>query len=173
MIFLVQTVDDRRDEALRTARPPNWNGMTLDDDIDNLTRIPLFAIFEPGALQTLAVSAETRLLRAGDTLFRRGEASDGGYILCIGSIALDPHDDGRPADRILRPWTLIGEVALVAPSTRPANALAREPTTVLKISRALFHQVLEQHPLTAARVRDFFRRRLLEFADSLEFDAGD
>ena len=145
--------------------------MTLDDDNENLRRIPLLAIFEPGALTALAFSAETRLLRAGDTLFRRGEASDGGYILMTGSVALDLHDDGRPAEKILRPWALIGEIALVAASTRPITAIAREPTTVLKISRGLFHQVLEQHPITAARTRDFFRTRLLEFAEGMKLDA--
>jgi len=138
--------------------------MTLDDDISNLTRIPLFAIFEPGALRMLAFSSEARLLRTGDMLFRRGETSDGGFILTMGSVALDPYDDGRPPMQILRPWALIGEMALLAPLTRPVTAMAREPTTVLRTSRTLFHQILERHPLTAARTRDFFRDRLVDFA---------
>jgi CRP-like cAMP-binding protein len=138
--------------------------MTLDDDIDNLTRIPLFAIFEAGALRNLAFASETRLLRAGDKLFRRGEESDGGHILTMGSVGLTTHDDGRPPAHVLRPWALIGETALVAPSLRPVTALALEPTTVLKIGRAVFHQILEQHPATAARARDFFRDRLVDFS---------
>jgi CRP-like cAMP-binding protein len=137
--------------------------MTPDDVIDNLARIPLFAILEPNAIRMLALSADTRLLRAGDVLFRRGEMSDGGYVLAVGSIALDLRDDGRPQPIIVRPWTLIGESALVAASTRPATAIVREPAMALKIMRPLFHLILEQHPATAARVRDFFRRRLLEF----------
>jgi CRP-like cAMP-binding protein len=137
--------------------------MTPDDDIANLSRIPLFAIFEPSALRMLALSAEARLLRGGDVLFRRGEMSDGGYVLTIGAIALDPHDERRSRSLVIRPWTLIGETALVAPSTRRAAAIAREPATVLEILRPTFHAILEQHPATAARVRDFFRRRLLHF----------
>lgn len=137
--------------------------MTLDDDIDNLTRIPLFAIFEPGALRMLAFSSETRLLRAGDQLFQKGEESDGGYILTMGSVALATHDDGRPPAHVLRPWALIGEIALVSPSRRPVTARALEPSTVLRIGRTLFHQILEQHPGTAARARDFFRERLVDF----------
>ncbi len=70
--------------------------MALDDDIANLRRIPLFEDFEVEALRLLTFSAETKLLRAGDALFRRGEASDGGYILTNGSIALEKHDDGTP-----------------------------------------------------------------------------
>jgi len=153
--------------ALGTAEQ---NDMTLDDDIANLSRIPLFAIFEPSALRMLALSAEARLLRAGDVLFRRGEMSDGGYVLTMGSIALDPHDERRPQALIIRPWTLIGETALVAPSTRRAAAIAREPATVLKILRPTFHVILEQHPATAARVRDFFRRRLVRFIREVGVD---
>jgi CRP-like cAMP-binding protein len=144
--------------------------MTLDDDIDNLARIPLFSIFEPNALHMLALSAETRLLRAGDVLFGRGEMSDGGYVLTLGSIALTAASDGR--SKIVRPWTLIGETALLAPSTRPAAAIAQEPATVLKILRPLFHLVLEQHPATAARVRDFFRCRLLDFIHDIGAEAS-
>ncbi|WP_348645806.1 cyclic nucleotide-binding domain-containing protein [Methylocystis sp. H15] len=148
------------------------NDMTLDDDIDNLARIPLFSIFEPNALRMLALSAETRLLRAGDVLFRRGEMSDGGYVLTLGSIALTAANDGRPRSKIVRPWTLIGETALLAPSTRPAGAIAQEPATVLKILRPLFHLILEQHPATAARVRDFFRCRLLDFIHDIGAEAS-
>lgn len=137
--------------------------MTPEDDIDNLTRIPLFAIFEGGALRKLALSSETRLFRSGDALFRRGEESDGGYILAMGSVGLLPYDDARPPSHILRPWALIGETALVAPSRRPVTARAMEPTTALKIGRSLFHQILEQYPATAARTRDFFRDRLVNF----------
>jgi CRP-like cAMP-binding protein len=135
--------------------------MTLDDELDNLRRIPLFTIFEVGALQMMALASETRLLRAGDLLFQRGDQSDGGFILMLGSVGLS-RNDARPA-RIVRPWTLIGETALVAQGVRPVAARALEPSTVLKIRRALFHQILEQHPLTAARVRTFFRDRLLDF----------
>lgn len=136
--------------------------MTLHDEIANLRRIPLFAFFEIGALQMLAFAAETRLLRSGDVLFQRGEESDGGFILMRGSIALTTREADLPA-HVLRPWALIGEMALVASCLRPVTARALEPCTVLKIRRALFHQILEQHPLTAARVREFFRDRLVSF----------
>lgn len=144
--------------------------MTLDDT-DALRRIPLFEDFEPEALRLLAFSAETRLLRAGDALFRRGETSDGGFILTSGSLALKTHDDGRPADKVVHPFTLLGETALVAATTRPVTAIAREPATVLKITRALFHRILEKHPITAARVRHRFGSRLEEFSRELDFEA--
>jgi CRP-like cAMP-binding protein len=51
------------------------------------------------------------------------------------------------------------------------TAFAREPSTVLKISRTLFHQILEKHPATAARVRALFQDRLTQFAAGLKIDA--
>jgi CRP-like cAMP-binding protein len=136
--------------------------MTRDDDMDNLSRIPLFALFDANALRMIAVSSETKLLRAGDALFRKGETSDGGHILTMGAIGLFRQDDSAEPERVIHPWALIGETALVTASLRPVTARALEGTTVLKVGRALFHQILEQHPGTAARARDFFRDRLVD-----------
>lgn len=144
--------------------------MALDDDISNLRRIPLFEEFDTEALRLLAFSAETKLLRAGDALFRRGEASDCGFILTSGSIALERRDDGRPAEKIVRPFALLGEIALITTTTRPVTAIAREPATVLRITRTLFHRILEEYPGTAARVRRRLATKLDEFARELTFD---
>lgn len=142
--------------------------MSLGDDIRNLTRIPLFAEFEPEALRLIAFAGETRILRAGDVLFQRGEVSDCGYIVLTGSIALDTAGDGSPAVQILGPNTLIGEIALISQTERPATALAREPSTVLKIPRSLFHRVLKEFPVSANRVRMALQARLVDFTQDLE-----
>jgi len=145
--------------------------MARDTELDELLKIELFAALEAEALRAVVFGAEMRLLRAGDTLFRKGEAADCGYLLTKGSIALEAGEPGRPADRILQPVVLLGEIALIAATTRPMTALAREPTTVLKISRALFHQTLEKFPATAARVRQLFKDRLANFVTGLKLEA--
>ncbi len=145
--------------------------MAFETELEDIQRIDLFAAFELGALRDLIFSSETRLLRAGDTLFRRGEASDGGYLLTAGSVAIEARDPAKPAEKILRPVALLGETALVASTTRPATALAREPSTVLKIPRTLFHQILEKHPATATLVRQFFRDRLSDFSQHLKMNS--
>jgi CRP-like cAMP-binding protein len=144
--------------------------MTVNSDIDNLKSIPLFTAFELGALQLLVFGAETRLLRAGDVLFRRGEVSNGGFVILAGSMALETHDDGRPADKIAQAWTLLGELSLILQGTHQVTAVARQPTTVLKISRELFREVLEQNPPAAAQLCELFRSRLAEFREHLKFD---
>lgn len=145
--------------------------MARDTELDELLRIELFSIMEPDALRSMMFAADMRLLRAGDVLFRKGEAADCGYLLSKGCLALESGEAGRLADKLLRPVVLLGEIALVAATTRPATAFAREPTTVLRISRALFHQTLEKHPKTALRVRQLFKERLTNFVGGIKFEA--
>jgi CRP-like cAMP-binding protein len=136
--------------------------VTLEQDMRRLSAIPLFAELGPEALRLLAFSGETRIFRTGDVLFRRGEIADGGFILMIGSITLDPMGEGRTAKQIVGPGTLIGERALISALPRPTTAVAREPSTVLKITRRLFYRVLNEFPGSADRVRKNLARDLRE-----------
>ena len=99
--------------------------MALEDDLRNLARNPTLAVLEPDALRRLALAATPRTLSIGDILFHRDEPSDGGFLLCAGSIALDPSGYNSAA-RTVYPPALIGDMALITPTRRPATAVARE-----------------------------------------------
>ena len=77
--------------------------MALDDDIARLARQPLLGLMERDALRLVAFAAESRILRAGDVLFRVGEPSDGAMLVVSGAIALTSEDDGKPASEIVGP----------------------------------------------------------------------
>jgi CRP-like cAMP-binding protein len=141
--------------------------MGLDDDIGKLARNPTFAVLEPEALRLIAFSAETKTLRAGDVLFRRDEIANDGFVVLTGSIAIDPSGLGAATARIVRPPGLIGDIALLTQTRRPATAIAREPTTVMRISRQLFHRVLNEFPESAERLRQTLGERLLRLTDEL------
>src|ERR1700724_526928 len=141
--------------------------MGLEDDVSQLARIPALAVIEPEALRLIAFSAETRILRAGDVLFRRDEISNDGFVVLAGSIAMDASGDGAVTARIVRPPGLIGDLALLTQTRRPATAIAREPSTVLRISRLLFRRVLHEFPDSAERLRQSLRARLLPFTGDL------
>jgi CRP-like cAMP-binding protein len=142
--------------------------VALEDDIRRLSRISLFRALEADALRLIAFGAETRILRAGDILFRKGDRSDAGFILLSGSVALDQNSDGRPPAHVVPPESLIGEVALLVETERLATAIAREPSTVLKISRELFHRVLREYPDSAKRLRAAMANELRSFVRELE-----
>ena len=142
--------------------------MALDDDIRKLARISLFRAMENDALRLIAFGAETKILRAGDILFRRGEKSNSGFIVLTGAIALDEKSDGSPPSQIVRKDALIGEVAMLVETEWPATAMAREPSTVLKISRDLFHRVLHEYPQSAQRVRAALADQLRSLMNELQ-----
>lgn len=141
--------------------------MALDRDIALLADIPVLGLFDKEALRLLAFASESRIMRAGDVLFRKDDPTDGGFVVMSGSIALDPADDGKPASYIAGPGTLIGEVALFAHTTRPATAIARESTTILKIPTQVMHRVLGEFPDVAVRVQKAMATRLIGLSGDL------
>ena len=60
---------------------------------------------------------------------------------------------------MLGPGTLLGELALLTETKRPVTATAREPSTVIRISRSLFLKMLEGYPDAAQRMRDVMMAR--------------
>lgn len=139
--------------------------MSLEETVRHLSRVPLFAQIEPEALRLLAFSAETLVLARNDVLFGAGDASDGGYVVLAGRLAVEMPG---MAPRSIGPDTLLGETALLVATLRPATARALESAHVLKIPRALFTRVLAAFPDGAVRVRSFLAARLEEFAGELD-----
>jgi CRP-like cAMP-binding protein len=142
--------------------------MTLEDDIATLSQAALFNLLNRDALRLVAFAAENRVLRAGDMLFRKGDRSDGGYVVSRGAIALDARDDGSPATFIATAGVLIGQAALFTRIERPATATAREPSTVIRISPSLMRRVLEEFPSAAAAIQDAMAEELGELTQGLE-----
>lgn len=140
--------------------------MSLEDDMALLSKVALLGGMERDALRLLAFAAETRQMRAGDVLFRKGDVSDGGYVVVQGAIAMI-EDDTKTADAIIGSGGLIGEVALITETKRPATAIAREPTTVMRLSRAMFRRTMEEYPQLAQRLAADLRHRVMSISSDL------
>ena len=139
--------------------------MALQDDVRNLARNPTLSDLDPEGLRLIAFSGETRILRKGDVLFRFGDESDGGYVIFSGSLALE---SGRAPALILGPPALIGDTALITDTICHGTAIALEPSSVLRISRALFRRVLSEYPESAARLLDTLTGRLRALVGDLD-----
>jgi CRP-like cAMP-binding protein len=126
--------------------------MSNEDNIELLSRLPVFSKLEPSAVRLIAIAAETRHLRAGDILFRQGDLADCGYLLVSGALALDGIIDNGTVARGANIGDFLGETALIVATKRHVTAVARQNTTVLRVSRALFLRVLEEYPASAERL---------------------
>jgi CRP-like cAMP-binding protein len=142
--------------------------MSIEDDVAFLERVPALAVLGFSALQIVAIGAESKRLAEGDVLFRAGETADAGFVIQEGSLKLT-RNDPRHSDpgTTLGPGALVGELALLTETIRPATAVAVEATTVLRISRSLFRKVLEGFPEAARLTRERLAARVNEAADEL------
>jgi CRP-like cAMP-binding protein len=142
--------------------------MALDNDIALLARQPLLGLMERDALRLVAFAADSRNLRAGDVLFRSGENSDGAVLIVSGAVALTTGNDGQPAEQIVGPGALLGELALFASIKRPATAVAREPTQIMRLSRSVMRRVLTEFPDSAQAIASVVAERLQAFVGELD-----
>ena len=134
--------------------------MALEDDIAFFEQVPTFAALGKQALRVLAIGAETRHLASGAVLFYAGELADAGYLVQEGALLLEPGTFSEAREFTVGPGTLVGELALLTDTVSSATAIAKEPTTVVRISRNLFRKMLEGYPGAAERLRDLMASRV-------------
>lgn len=142
--------------------------MALEDDIAILSRVPLFGLLEMDAMRLIAFAAETRALKPGEVLFRKGDRADGAYVVVRGAIALDSREDGSPAAFVAEPGALIGQSALFLRNPRPATATAREASGVMRVSPTLVRRVLEEYPRAAGILHQALMKDLVNLSGGLE-----
>ena len=126
--------------------------MGIEDDIAFIERVPTLRMLGRTALRILAIGAESRYVHKDEVLFSAGDATDCGYVIQEGSFTLDSGSKSV-GEIVAGPGTLLGELALIAETKRPATATAREPSTVIRISRSLFLKMLEGYPEAADILR--------------------
>ena len=141
--------------------------MSLDSDIHLLSKVKLFAGFDPNHLRLLAFGAEARTMAQGTRIYRQNEPSDGGYVIVRGKVDLiSGLHDGIISTH--GAGALIGEMALIAETQNAATAVATTNTEVLKITRPLFHRMLEEYPQLATLLQRRITKSMDEFMEQLE-----
>jgi len=140
--------------------------VSIEDDIAFIERVPTLRMLGRTALRILAIGAESRYVHQGEVLFNAGDPTDCGYVIQEGSFRL-ASDSRSVGEVIAGPGTLLGELALLAQTKRPATATAREPSTVIRISRSLFLKMLEGYPDAAQILREQIVARAQQSIDEV------
>lgn len=96
----------------------------------------------------------------GSTLFAQGEAGDALYTLVSGAIGISVEGTMGAPRRLarLRPPESFGEMALLSPAPRSATATALRDSSLLRLTRTDFEEIVETHP----RMLLYFARLLTE-----------
>lgn len=137
--------------------------------VDALGAIPLFRRVKPEDRQRIAAAASLCDYERGADLFLEGDPPDFFLVVVTGRVKVYKHaPDGR--DVILEmfgPGGPIGAVAVYESREYPASAVALEPVTCLSIPRAVFFELLEQHPSLVRGLLGSLSLRLVELTTRL------
>ncbi|RDJ09645.1 cyclic nucleotide-binding domain-containing protein [Rhizobium grahamii] len=134
--------------------------MALNDDIRLLSQLPLFHGMSEDQLRLIAFGADRRVISAGQMLFREGSPAESAYVILAGGVELSRTGrDGQPeVQNTVGPGTLLSELALITLVERKFTAIATEDTSIIRITRSLFHRLIEEYPdaarLIETRIRD-------------------
>jgi CRP-like cAMP-binding protein len=127
-----------------------------------LARVRIFEGLPAPAIEDLLGRVQIKRVPGGQPIVAQDQPGDALYIIMNGRVKIVVFgDSGREVTlSVLRPTDIFGEMSLFDGSTRSANVVAIDPTTVLAISRADLERHLAAHPQTALRLCAELARRL-------------
>ncbi|MGV3550324.1 cyclic nucleotide-binding domain-containing protein [Rhizobium sp.] len=138
--------------------------MGLREDIDLLKGLSIFDGLSDDYLRLLAFGAERRRLENGHVLFREGASADSAFVVLSGRLTLT-RDLPNGQDLVIGdadPGSILTEIAMISDANRHFTATASTESEVMRISRVLFHRMLQEYPevamATERRLRENFSR---------------
>lgn len=135
--------------------------MSLQEEVDLLRRIPLFAKVEPPKLKLLAFASERVTFEAGQELFHQGDMPDAAYIVIDGTadVILDTQR-GRVTVAEIGRNELVGEIGIICDVPRTATVLAKSRLVTLKVSKDLLLRMIADFPAMALEIMRVLAHRL-------------
>lgn len=142
--------------------------MSIQDDVEALRRIPLFAKVEPSKLKLMAFASERATYQAGDVLFNQGDLADAAYIILDGraDIVVNTPNGPLTVAEVGRD-AFVGEIGILCDVPRTASIVAKEPLTTLKITKELFFRMVTDFPSIAIEVMRVLAQRLEHTTEQL------
>lgn len=135
--------------------------MSLDQEVEVLRQIPLFANVETSKLKLMCFASERLTFKAGQALFKQGEVGDAAYIIVEGEADVMVGSPTGPISvAVLQRNELVGEIAILCDVPRTATVQARNELTTLKITKDLFFRMITDFPEMGVEIMRELARRL-------------
>ena len=135
--------------------------MSLQQDVELMRNIPLFAKLEPSKLKLLAFTSERITYEAGQVLFHQGDVGDAAYIIVEGSASvLVETGEGDIEVAKLGRNDFVGEIAILCDVPRTATVKATAQTVTLRITKDLFFRLVAEFPQMSVEIMRELASRL-------------
>ena len=135
--------------------------MSLNEEVDLLRQIPLFANIEGSKLKLLAFTSERLTYESGQELFHQGDMGDAAYLVIDGEadVMLDTPSGAIRVAGVARN-DIVGEIAILCDVPRTATVVARSELVTLRITKELFFRLVTEFPQMAVEIMRELARRL-------------
>ncbi|MGE4221562.1 MAG: cyclic nucleotide-binding domain-containing protein [Alphaproteobacteria bacterium] len=135
--------------------------MSLQEEVELLRRIPLFAKIEAAKLKLLAFTSERLTYQAGDLLFEQGAVGDSAYVIIAGSAeVLMDAPGGAITVATIDQHQIVGEIAILCDVPRTATVRAVSDLIALRVSKDHFFRLIEEFPQMAVEIMRELAHRL-------------
>jgi len=117
------------------------------EEVDFLSRVPLFASSNPAHLSEIAHRLTTRNYRRSEVIFHQDDPGSALHVIKKGQVKINTlSPEGEEAIlAILTDGDFFGELSLLDGKPRSANAVAMEATQTLALQRQDFLDILGKH----------------------------
>ncbi len=147
--------------------------MTIQQEVDALRSVPLFARLEPSKLKLLAFTSERVQYREGQVLFKQGDPGDAAYIVLEGEVeVLIDTPQGQVAVARLGPNNIVGEIAILIDVPRTATVQALTRLVTLRISKDLFFRLVTEFPQISVEIMRVLAHRVEDTNSQLREAVG-
>ena len=138
--------------------------------LELLSNIPLFGEMDSNQLHKLVHATHRHSLKRGETLFQKGDPSDGFYFVVEGQIklALVSPEGGEKVVEIISPGMSFGEAVMFIDKPYPAFAEALCKSEVLHIRRDVVMERIERDNDFACRMLAGLSRKLHGLVSDME-----
>lgn len=127
--------------------------MSINQEVELLGRIPLFAKIEASKLKLIAFTSQRLTYGEGQELFHQGDVGDAAYIVIDGEAAvLIDTDKGQIKVATLQRGDIVGEIAILCDVPRTATVQAASALTTLRISKDMFYRLVTDFPAISIEI---------------------
>lgn len=135
--------------------------MSINEEVELLRRIPLFAKIEPAKLKLLAFTSQRITYKPGDTVFHQGDPGDAAYVIFGGEadVVVDTPSGPLTVAR-LKQNDFVGEIAILCDVPRTATVKAVSELVTLRITKDLFFRLVTDFPQIAIEIMRVLAQRL-------------
>ena len=135
--------------------------MSLDQEVDILRKIPLFANVDPPKLKLMAFASERLTFKPGEAVVRQGEPGDAAYVIIAGTADVIVQTPSGPLTvAAMKCNDIVGDIAILIDVPRTATVTATSELVTLRLTKELFYQLVTDFPEIAIQIMRVLATRL-------------